>query len=395
MHRVILNPRGDWQTRVERVGLTYHTLADGTPYWDESAYWEFRSSEIDRLEAATAEIQRLALAAGDVIIDQDRLAQMGIPATAAPAIRAAWNSEPPALYGRLDLAYDGNAIKLLEYNADTPTGLVEAAVAQWYWLQDCFPEADQFNSIHEKLIAKWKDLKDYVSNPTYFADGGSEEDSMTVSYLRDTAEQGGLRTRHIAMHEIGWDTKHLPFVDLDNHEMKTLFKLYPWEWLLNEPFASQALSTLPPEAALEEYGPRKDRRMWGSMLWIEPIWKMLWSNKSLLAILWEMNSGHELLLPAYLDGPHELTGYVRKPIFGREGSGIAVVRDGVAVEGALTGDSAQGYVYQALASMATGGGKTAVFGSWLVDGEPAGMGIRESTGLVTNNTSCFVPHLFR
>jgi glutathionylspermidine synthase len=57
MHRVILNPRGDWQTRVERVGLTYHTLADGTPYWDESAYWEFRSSEIDRLEAATVEIQ--------------------------------------------------------------------------------------------------------------------------------------------------------------------------------------------------------------------------------------------------------------------------------------------------------------------------------------------------
>jgi len=395
MRRLVVNPRNDWQNRVERVGLTYHTLADGAPYWDESAYWEFRSSEIDRLEAATAEIQRLALAAGDVIIDQDRLAQMGIPAAAAPAIRSAWNSEPPALYGRFDLAYDGTTIKLLEYNADTPTGLVEAAVAQWYWLQDCFPEADQFNSIHEKLIAKWKDLKDYVSNPAYFADGGSEEDRMTVEYLRDTAQQGGLRTRHIAMHEIGWDAKHLRFVDLDNHEMKTLFKLYPWEWLLNEPFAAQALSTLPPEAALQEYGPRKDRRMWGSMLWIEPIWKMLWSNKSLLAILWELNPGHELLLPAYLDGPRELTSYVRKPIFGREGSGIAVVRDGVAVEGSLTSENEQGYVYHALAQMATGGGKTAVFGSWLVDGEPAGMGIRESTGLVTNNTSCFVPHLFR
>ncbi len=45
--------------------------------------------------------------------------------------------------------------------------------------------------------------------------------------------------------------------------------------------------------------------------------------------------------------------------------------------------------------MATANGKTAVFGSWLVDGEPAGMGVRESTGLITNNTSCFVPHLFR
>ena len=135
--------------------------------------------------------------------------------------------------------------------------------------------------------------------------------------------------------------------------------------------------------------------MWGSMLWIEPIWKMMWSNKALLAVLWELNPGHELLLPAYLDGPRDLSSYVRKPLLGREGSGIAVVQNGVCVDGSLSSDSAQRYVYQALASMAQAGGKTAVFGSWLVDGEPAGMGIRESRGLITNNTSCFVPHLFR
>ena len=49
--------------------------------------------------------------------------------------------------------YDGKAPpRLLEYNADTPTALLEASVAQWFWLQDCFPTADQFNSIHERLI---------------------------------------------------------------------------------------------------------------------------------------------------------------------------------------------------------------------------------------------------
>ena len=395
MRRLITTPRDGWQARVERVGITFHTLADGSPYWDESAYWEFSAAEIDRLEAATAEIQKLALAAGDVILDQNRLSQMGIPAAAGAAIRAAWNDEPPALYGRLDLAYDGTTIKLLEYNADTPTGLVEAAVAQWYWLKDCFPGADQFNSLHEKLIAKWKDLKDYTTSPIYFANAGTDEDRLTVSYLQDTAQQAGMHTTHIAMADIGWDSKRSCFVDLANHPIGTLFKLYPWEWLLNEPFAAQALSTLPPQSPLQQYGPRKDRRMWGSMLWIEPIWKMMWSNKALLAILWELNPRHELLLPAYLDGPRDMKSYVRKPLLGREGSGIAVVQNGVCVEGSLTGDSAQGYVYQALASMAQAGGKTAVFGSWLVDGEPAGMGIRESRGMVTNNTSCFVPHLFR
>ena len=395
MRRLTTSPRHDWQVRVERVGLTYHTLADGTPYWDESAYWQFSAAEIDRLEAATNEIQRLALAAGDVILNQDRLAQMGIPASAGAAIRAAWNGEPPALYGRLDLAYDGATVKLLEYNADTPTGLVEAAIAQWYWLQDCFPGSDQWNSLHEKLVAKWKDLKDYVIDPVHFADAGSEEDRMTVAYLRDTAQQAGLHTHRIGMHEIGWDAKRLHFDDLDNHPMNTLFKLYPWEWLLKEPFGVHALETMPPASALREYGPRKDRRAWGSMLWIEPIWKMMWSNKALLAILWELNPGHELLLPAYLDGPHDMKSYVRKPVLGREGAGIAVVRDGTVVEGTLTGESADGYVCQQLASMATAAGNTAVFGSWLIDGEPAGMGIRESTGLVTNNTSRFVPHLFK
>jgi glutathionylspermidine synthase len=394
MRRLTTSLRSGWQKRVEKVGLTFHTLADGTPYWDESAYWEFSSAEIDRLEAATAELQKLALAAGDVILDQDRLSQMRIPKAAAAAIRAAWNCEPPAIYGRLDLAYDGNSIKLLEYNADTPTGLLEAAVVQWYWLKDCFPKSDQFNSLHEKLIAKWKDLKDYATSPVYFAAGGSEEDSMTVTYLRDTAEQAGMHTQHIGMHQIGWDSKRCCFVDLDNKVMGTLFKLYPWEWLLNEPFGANALSTLPPDSPLQEYGPRKDRRKWGSMLWIEPIWKMMWSNKALLAIMWELNNGHELLLPAYLDGPRNLSSYVRKPLLGREGGGIAVVQDGKVVAGSLDGDNAQGYVYQGIAPMAKADGKTAVFGSWLIDGEPAGMGIRESSGPITNNTSSFVPHLF-
>ena len=395
MRRLTVTPREDWQSRVEKVGVTYHTLGDGTPYWNESAYWEFSAREIDRLEAATAELQRLALAAGDAILEQDRLTQMGIPAAAAPAIRAAWNSEPPALYGRFDLAYDGSSIKLLEYNADTPTGLVEAAVAQWYWLKDCFPDADQFNSLHEKLIAKWKDLGDYITSPLYFANAAADEDRMTVAYLEDTAQQAGLSTRHIRMQDIGWDANHFRFVDLNNRTIGTLFKLYPWEWLLKEAFGPNALMTLPPQSRLEEYGPRKDRRTWGTMLWIEPIWKMMWSNKALLAILWELNPGHELLLPAYLDGPRDLTSYVRKPLLGREGSGIGVVLNGKQVEGSLAGENADGYVYQELASMAEAGGHTAVFGSWVIDGEPAGMGIRESKGLVTNNTSCFVPHLFR
>lgn len=391
MRRHTIPPRKDWQRAVERVGLTYHTLDDGSPYWDESAYWEFSAAEIDRIEAATAEIQRLALAAGDAILERGLLEQMHFPAAMAQRIRETWQSEPPALYGRLDLAFDGRNIKLLEYNADTPTTLVEAAVAQWYWLEECFPHADQFNSLHEKLVAKWKDLEPYVSQPVYFSHDGGDEDAMNVTYLRDTAQQAGIRTEAIAMREIGWDRAQNRFVDLKNQSIRTIFKLYPWEWLLNDAFDEHALATM---NSLEQ------KPVTGKVQWIEPIWKMMWSNKALLAILWELNPNHELLLPAYLDGPGKIQNYLRKPLVGREGAGISVFRNWAEEESAAKANpldakaAGGGYVYQAMASMARADDKTAVIGSWLIDGEPAGIGIRESDGPITNNFSRFVPHLF-
>ncbi|HEY1984360.1 MAG TPA: glutathionylspermidine synthase family protein [Terracidiphilus sp.] len=380
MRRHTIAPRPGWQKTVAATGLTCHTLPDGKPYWDESAYWEFTSAEIDRLEAATAEIQRLALAAGDHILDQDRLAEMKIPNAAAAQIRETWKSEPPALYGRMDLAFDGRQIKLLEYNADTPTSLVEAAVTQWYWLQDRFPDADQFNSLHEKLVSKWKDLRPYLRQPVYFGHDGSEEDFMTISYLRDTAGQAGHLTVPINMHDVGWEEAGKRFVDLDRRPMHSIFKLYPWEWMLGERFASHALETM------------------GAVLWVEPIWKMMWSNKSLLAILWELNPNHEFLLPAYSDGPRNLKDYVCKPVYGREGAGVKIFRDWVETENGMLPpphSEEEGFVYQKLASLAVADGNTAVIGSWLIDGEPAGIGIRESSGTITTNTSRFVPHLFR
>ena len=377
MRRHRVRPRPEWQHKVEEVGLTYHSLDGGQPYWDESAYWEFSAAEVDRIESATAELQRLCLAAGDFILDHGELNCMRIPEEAAAAIRESWKSEPPALYGRMDLAYDGTNLKLLEYNADTPTVLVESAVAQWYWLEEAFPSANQFNSIHERLVEKWKDLAAYVSEPIYFGYEPCAEDHMTISYLRDTAHQAGLASEEIAMQRIGWAAKRRCFVDISDRPTETIFKLYPWEKLLCDAFGQPALATL------------------DSTQWIEPIWKMLWSNKALLAILWQLFPGHELLLPAYLDGPRDLTSWVRKPLLGREGSNVSVSIHGITMESTPGDYAAGGFVYQQFAELATDGAVRAVIGSWLVDGEPCGIGIRESDGYVTTNTSRFVPHLFR
>ncbi len=128
---------------------------------------EFTAAEVDTLEAAANELQTMCLAAAQHVIDKQRYAELAIPAAAVPLIEWAWDQEPPAVYGRFDIAWGGDgeraAPKLLEYNADTPTALLEAAVVQWFWLRDVYPALDQFNSIHERLIAKWKDVQGYLT----------------------------------------------------------------------------------------------------------------------------------------------------------------------------------------------------------------------------------------
>lgn len=376
MERVATECRKHWQDKVTEQGLTYHTPG-GRIYWDESAFYRFKAWQIDELEHATNELHEMCLKAAQFVIDRNRFAEFGIPPTAVPAIVQAWEAEPPAIYGRFDFSYDGRtAPKLLEYNADTPTALLEASVIQWYWLQDVAPHEDQFNSIHERLVAKWKELLDYIpSRPLYFAYGEDEEDLMTATYLRDTAEQAGFATAALLMKEIGWDEARHCFMDLEGRKIGAIFKLYPWEWMLHEEFGPHAL----------ELG--------GQMQWIEPLWKMLLSNKAILAILWELFPGHANLLETYLDGPRGLREYVKKPKMSREGANVMLLSR---LERAQTeGDyGEEGYVYQTAAPLPDFGGNRPVLGSWVIDGESGGMGIRESAGPVTDNLSRFVPHLF-
>jgi len=159
MKRSSISPRGDWQRIVEEQGLTFHTLEDGSPYWDESACYEFSSAEVDMLEAAANEMQQMCLAAAQHVIDNERYDELEIAPEAVSMIEWAWEQEPPAIYGRFDFSYDGvTPPKLLEYNADTPTALLEAAVIQWTWMEQVRSGTDQFNSIHDRLIDKWKEV---------------------------------------------------------------------------------------------------------------------------------------------------------------------------------------------------------------------------------------------
>jgi glutathionylspermidine synthase len=132
MKRFTTQPRSSWQQIVSGQGLPYHT-PEGKTYWDESVYYSFSLSEVELIEVATNELYEMYLNAAQVVIDQKRYAELAIPERAIPFIEAAWEESPPSIYGRFDLVFDEfGSVKLLEFNADTPTALVEAAVVQWY-----------------------------------------------------------------------------------------------------------------------------------------------------------------------------------------------------------------------------------------------------------------------
>jgi glutathionylspermidine synthase len=375
MIRRPIAPRANWRGCVEQYGLIWHTTG-GAPYWNESACYTFISREIEEIESATAELSRLFVSAGQHVVDKQLFGRFGIPEWCWPLIVRAWNDEPPALnYGRFDLGYDGrHPPKLFEFNSDTPTSLLEAAVVQWAWKEDVFPGADQFTSLHDKLVAKWRDIAPYLApGVVHFAHAAdtSGEDAVTTAYLMDTAREAGLSVDGIVMGDIGQTTDGR-FVDLLNREMRTVYKLYPWEWMVHEPFGQTLVEN--------------DRTTW-----IEPIWKMIWSNKAILPILWDLYPRHPNLLWASFDRPAN-DRYVRKPILAREGANVEIVVDGrpvVRQDGAY-GDSPT--ICQGLYDLPDFDGNRPVIGSWVVDGEPAGVGIRED-GLITGNLSRFVPHV--
>jgi glutathionylspermidine synthase len=382
MRRITCPERDDWCATAEGAGFDFHTI-DGERYWDERAYYAFSLDEIERqIEAPSGEIDAMCLElVGHAVNDEIYLRRLKIPETFWPLISESWHRDEGSLYGRLDLSFDGRGpAKLLEYNADTPTSIFEAAVFQWTWLEQAIERhiipatADQFNSIHERLIEAWKKLG--AGRHLHLA-GTTEsaEDAGTLAYLEDTARQAGLSTTLIDIEDIGLRDDG-GFVDLDNRPIGLAFKLYPWEWMFHDAFG----------AKLAEATTR----------WIEPPWKAILSNKGILPLLWEMFPDHPNLLPAFFEDDPDTAklgaSFVRKPLYSREGANVALISDGVTVVEQEGPYGAEGFIRQACAPLPNFSQQYPVLGSWLIDHTPCGLSVREDENPITGNTSRFLPH---
>lgn len=371
MRRISLSPRADWLQRLTDLGMDLEANPT-SPYWREDAAYCFDETEIETLHDAGGTLIDMIEAATAHVVDNDLFARLGIPPALAALAAQSWRAKEPSLYGRFDLRYDGDGPpKLLEYNADTPTALFEAAVVQWTWLEDCFPDHDQYNSIHEALIETWTDWRrtGRVGRVHCACLPEDDDDLLTTAYLLDTALQAGLDGKLIPVPEIGWNGR--AFVDLQGSRIESLFKLYPWDWMAEDDF-------------FPHVGPSK-------LKVIEPAWRVIPSSKGILAVLWELFPDHPNLLPATFEAGRIEGPKILKPLLGREGANMIIAGDGasVATEGPY-GHMAT--VAQALSPLPSFEGWHPVVGLWTVGREPRGIGLREDRHLVTGRGARFVPH---
>jgi glutathionylspermidine synthase len=399
-----LPERPHWRDHAKEVGFTFADM-HGEPYWDESSAYAFTLDQIENdLEDPATELHSMCREAVAEIITSERLmTQLAIPDNRRDIVANSWKQGDPEIYGRFDFAYDGKGpAKLLEYNADTPTSLYESAAFQWQWLEDqlaagALPEGtDQFNGIHEALVARFDEVFEANSDLHFTAVAGNPEDYGTVEAMGWAAREAGLGAHYCDLDKIGL-SEDGQFLDDEDRRIAVLFKLYPWEDLF-----------------LDDYADHIDG---SGCLFLEPAWKALLSNKGLLPVLWQMFEGHPNLLPAFfeadiadaLEGTGSpsagvaqtfaraeadlAAGHVRKPILSREGASVSILKAGKILEEAQNTEySEHPRIVQAYAPLPQFDGFRPVVGAWIVGQSCAGIGIREDRSRITQDLSRFKPH---
>jgi len=391
MKRKNFKQRFDYHERLNEIGFQYHSVVstDGEEYWTEGVAYEFTLAEIEEIEAATEELHEMCMETVEEIVESgDYPEGFKLSEQSKSLIEHSWRNADMHIYGRFDfLVEPSGTIKMYEYNADTPTALLESAVAQWKWIEEAegVPHRDQFNSLHEKLIARWALAKSRTDAPVLYllaTHEGPQEDWGNVEYMADTAMQGGWQINIEEIENVGYDSSHAMFVDDVDTPIEHAFKLYPWEWMMQEAFGGHVINC-PTE-------------------WYEPPWKMLLSNKAILPVLWQRYPEHPNLLPSFFEHEKPASNlhhmFVKKPILGREGANIQMM--GTFSDSLIAGShevpeyDASGYVYQQYAPLPEFEGRHPVIGSWIVGDEAAGIGIREDKTTISGNGSHFVPHYF-
>lgn len=361
------------------------------------------SERLGRVYARVVEVARGA--------DDRLLRHLGLPEATFGAVRLPMLGAAATIVGRFDFAMlpDGG-LKMLEWNSDTPTSVVEAFHANGAVCR-AIGAADPNDGMSSALSTAFRAAVDAYRETGYAIDPDRivfaaldwhEEDAGTTKYLLREAGIGGrfvplsaLRVYRDRLCVLEDDGAHTP-VDL-------LYRLHALEKLAEE----RDDDGYPTGAHVLDLVARRKLAL------INPPSAFIAQTKALQALIWSLHEQRTFftaeehdaietyMLPTYMDNVfHGSAPYVRKPIFGREGGAVELFdANGDAVErDAETLYWEQPAVYQARvelppARLRTLQGETdgrLLWGSFLVGGRPAAIVARVG-GRITGNAAYYVP----
>ena len=305
------------------IGFTWHTDPDGSDYVADELV-EVSEAQAEAYYNAANELYDMFVAAAQHVIDNNLYHEVGIPFNLVDLVRESWENDVHwHLYGRFDLAggLDGKPIKLIEFNADTPTAVFETAIIQWAALKfNRMDESAQFNDLYDALKQNFRRLVTLDEETESFNEhyegwkilfssvAGSSEDEQTVKLLQYIAEEAGFHTAFAYVHEVVFNDEEGVFFDGENYEY--WFKLVPWEDIAVE---EGELAIILKNIVQNQ-----------KAIILNPAYTLLFQSKGILKILWDLYPNHPLLLQAS-DKPIAGKKCVKKPVFGREGANVSVM----------------------------------------------------------------------
>lgn len=379
------------QEYLEQMGFSWHTDKDGSAYIADELVC-VKASEANAYYKAANELYDMFVAAAQNVIDNNRFDELGIPFNLIDAVKMSWENDVHwHLYGRFDLAggLDNKPIKLIEFNADTPTSLFESAILQWALLkQNEMNEQEQFNSIYESLMDNFKRLITLESSVERFEEyykgwkilfsslAGNDEDELTTRLLEHIAKEAGFKTNFSYIDEVEFSPEGI-FKDGLNYEY--LFKLIPWE---NIAIDEGELATLLSQVMKNQ-----------KAIILNPAYTLLFQSKGILKVLWELYENHPLLLKTD-DKILANTKCVKKPLFGREGANISIIEPDGSVSFQTQGEYANDkFIYQEFSEFNAHQNELYQAGVFFAY-EGCGLGFRKGK-LVLDNFAKFLGHIIR
>ncbi len=315
-----VNPIDD--ESLEELGFTWHTDSDGSKYVSDELL-HVSDDEAEAYYEAANTIYDMYVEAAEFVIENDLFFELGIPFNLIESIKKSWENDVHwHIYGRFDLSggIDGAPIKLIEFNADTPTGLFETAILQWALLKhNKMDEERQFNNIYQAIADNFRRLITLFDDTDSFDeryDGwkilfssieGNDEEESTTKLLRQMATDAGFVTEFEFLQNVGFDEEGIH--DGEENPYEYWFKLYPWE----------DIATEEPELAVTLNEIMNNQKA----IILNPAYTLLFQSKGMLKILSDLFPESPYLLKTSfeaLDGA-----YVEKRVFGREGANTKIV----------------------------------------------------------------------